>query len=623
MRGIHLSRRHTGVATAVIGLVLAGCSARESETANTTGTLNLGSLPAAEAWVDGKPAGTTPLAVSLPAGRHELVLKQVGFTERRESLVVEAGAVGAFEATLDPISADDLDAVRQIAASLGVTVDPYQAPEMHRGGSFDGGVSLLFPRNDVRREGLVAFRVDVTAAYDGKGWLEFRKGKTSLYRSRFTPETLVTNGRIPAEVASVLRTGDTVTWGIWFDDGRKPVTAQFEVVNKPAATKKLTELASDKRLLRLPATVRAQLEADVLQNYRLYSEALARLLVNRSLEKDGTLSYQGIVSCLRRLDLEDTALFAEAAALSVGKGVGLRAGGEIASVAAPRLTATPGRVTPPVAPRATPLRPAPGAPTGSATPPPPTPPAGDTDGTTPPPTMPPAARDPLRPDPVAQAQHEASELAERADLANAAATTAAQAATNAQNAATAANDAANAARLALQGSPDDPAARAAVEAAEQAAAQANQQANQAALDAQSAAAAAARAADQAQQAEARARRMAAAVPPSLRPTPTPVPPVNPVKPPVVPPVVPPAPPAPPANEQAINTAREALDSARLANDAAHAAFVQAQMAAQDSPDDPALRLAADAAREAANLSDQRMAAASAALEALLTPPAPR
>ena len=42
--------------------------------------------------MDGKPAGSTPLAVPLSAGRHEVVLKQAGFSEHRETLDVAAGA---------------------------------------------------------------------------------------------------------------------------------------------------------------------------------------------------------------------------------------------------------------------------------------------------------------------------------------------------------------------------------------------------------------------------------------------------------------------------------------------------------------------------------------------------
>ncbi len=115
-----------------------------------------------------------------------------------------------------------------------------------------------------------------------------------------------------------MKTGDTVTWGVYFTDSRKPITAQFEIVAKPTATKKLAELQADRRLALQPVALRQQLEAEVLQNYRLYSEALVRLLNIHAADKESTVPYGGIVSCLRRLDLEDTALFTEAASKAVG-----------------------------------------------------------------------------------------------------------------------------------------------------------------------------------------------------------------------------------------------------------------------------------------------------------------
>ena len=315
-----------------IGLFLAGCGAPASGTSSSAGTVNLTSLPAAEAWVDGKAAGSTPLAVCLPEGRHEIVLKQAGFSEVRQTLDVGAGTVGAVDATLEAIDPTNLDTVRQIASAYGVTVDPYQAPELHRGAEVDRGVALLFPRNDIRKEGLTTFRADVTPAYDGTGWIEFHKGKTVLFRQKFSPEKLVTMANVPAAVSKAVKVGDSVTWGIYYEDGRKPVTAQFEVVSKPAAAKKLAEIASDKRLTRQPKILRLELESEALQNYRLYSEALMKLLEGREIDKDSTLPYTGIVACLRRLDLEDSALFTESAGRAPSTASKLRGGSELASV---------------------------------------------------------------------------------------------------------------------------------------------------------------------------------------------------------------------------------------------------------------------------------------------------
>ncbi len=172
-----------GAAVVAAGLLVTGCGARSGGDGNANSTVNLSSLPAAEAWVDGKSEGSTPLAVPLAPGRHELVLKQAGFAEHRQTLDVAAGAVASVDATLQPLDPMDPDAVRLVAAAYGVTVEPFRAPEVHRGAASIGGVSLLFPRNDVRKEGLAGYRIDVTPAYEGGGWLEFRKGKTSLYRA--------------------------------------------------------------------------------------------------------------------------------------------------------------------------------------------------------------------------------------------------------------------------------------------------------------------------------------------------------------------------------------------------------------------------------------------------------
>ncbi len=352
------------------GLLVAACGAQPASENGATGTLNLSSLPAAEVWIDGKAMGTTPVSVALAGGAHEVVLKQAGFSEHRETVEVAPGAVSALDATLPIVDAGDPDAVRQLASAFGVTVEPFRAPELSRGSASDRGVALLYPRNDVRKEGLSSFRVDVTPAYDASGYLEFRKGKTSLWRTKFEPATLVTTTDVPAQVIEALKVGDTVTWGVWFDDGRKPITAQFELVNKPAATKKLADIAADKRLARQPAAVRQQLEAEVLQNYRLYTEALVRLLDLRAADKDNLMPCNGIVACLRRLELEDTGLYTEAASKAVSRISKSRAGsgaGVSAGNARPAPAVQPGGAVPPASAGAPPAPPAP-APTPTPTP---------------------------------------------------------------------------------------------------------------------------------------------------------------------------------------------------------------------------------------------------------------
>jgi serine/threonine-protein kinase len=57
------------------------------------GSLSVNALPWAEVEIDGRPAGTTPLAnLSLPIGSHEIVWKNPQLGERRRTVAVTAGA---------------------------------------------------------------------------------------------------------------------------------------------------------------------------------------------------------------------------------------------------------------------------------------------------------------------------------------------------------------------------------------------------------------------------------------------------------------------------------------------------------------------------------------------------
>lgn len=55
------------------------------------GTLSINALPWAEVWVDGKPAGETPIGnLSLPIGNHELLFRHPEFGEQRKTVTVGA-----------------------------------------------------------------------------------------------------------------------------------------------------------------------------------------------------------------------------------------------------------------------------------------------------------------------------------------------------------------------------------------------------------------------------------------------------------------------------------------------------------------------------------------------------
>jgi len=646
MVSLRSGKRSARIAVTGFGIALAACSGSSDGVASPQGTVNLTCLPAAEAWVDGKAAGTTPLAVTLCEGHHDVVLRQAGFAERKESLDLAAGAVCAVDATLDALDPTNVDTVRQIASAFGVTVDPFQAPELHRGAEADRGVALMYPRNDVRREGLTTYRADVTPAYDGTGWLEFHKGKTVLYRERFVPEKLVTTSNVPAAVSKSVKVGDRVTWGVYFQDERKPITAEFEVVAKPAAAKKIAEIEGDRRLARQPKVLRLALEAEALQNYRLYSEALMKLLESRELDKDSTTPYTGIVSCLRRLDLDDTALFTEAASRVIGRASNLRGGGELASRSTPRPVSKPSS-----APASSPASKGAGfgstggLPSRAGPSPAPTPTPSDDAGT---PSGPDASGTPSMnpaPDRSSLLRQEADHLARVAAEEKQMADKAAGDAAAAKAAADAAKLAADTARAAIpaEGGPDaDVAARAALEA-EQAALNAEEAARVAAARAAELAAHAARAADAATHAgnlatpsdlpTTQTPSPVAGTSPTPTPTPTPAPsptptpptnaaPSHPVlpTPPLAPPIgVDPATPATEAQNAAVLAATTAFATAQTAARDAQAAFEAAQQAANESPDDADKRAAVETARSAAELALQRAADARAALDRLTGP----
>ena len=602
MRGFQLWGRSATFAATGFTFLIAGCGGHEAVGTRAVGTVNLASLPAAEVWVDGKASGATPMAVSLAEGKHEIVLKQSGFLEHRETLDIASGAIARVDASLDPIDVTDTDTVRQIASAFGVTVDPTSAPELHRGGATEQGVALLFPRNDVRKEGLSTFRCDVTPAYDGTGWIEFHKGKTVLSRQRFEPDTLVTTAKIPVSVMRALKTGDTVTWGIFYEDGRRAVTAKFEVVSKPAAAKKLLEIESDTRLAHQPLVLRLQVAAEALQNYRLYSEALMKLLESRATDKESTLPYSGIVSCLRRLDLEDTALYTESAGKVVGQISGLRGKGEIASVATGHVKLTPHAAAPTRG-----STPAPGLPVRSSGATPPAPTETPSDEPTPPADANPAT--PPGPNGATLLRGDADRMAAIAANEAKAAEDAAAAQVAAQARLAEANQAADAAREAANGSPTPESV--ATEAA-------RAEASAAALDAQLAATNAAdrakHAADTAAAADLRAKLAAEATPaaPGL-----PVMPTSPVMPgspgaPVVP-VAPVATPAVGGADLLIAAASAKAQVAQLAAQTAATAAETAEADATASPDDVEKRTAADAARLASDRAIESATAAQAEL----------
>ena len=86
----------------------------------------------------------------------------------------------------------------------------------------------------------------------GDGFIEFKKGRKTLYREPFSPDYEVTVMAIPEEVRDALKTNDKVTWGITFNDRRKGITTKFKVVKKGQVERKLEKLQKSKHFRRQP-----------------------------------------------------------------------------------------------------------------------------------------------------------------------------------------------------------------------------------------------------------------------------------------------------------------------------------------------------------------------------------
>ena len=94
---------------AVLGVVRWRHRAGASAVANPPGALRVTAHPWAEIWVDGQNLETTPLAraLPLPAGAHEVVLKNPYFADERRPLVITGGVTSP----LDVVMSKPLDAV--------------------------------------------------------------------------------------------------------------------------------------------------------------------------------------------------------------------------------------------------------------------------------------------------------------------------------------------------------------------------------------------------------------------------------------------------------------------------------------------------------------------------------
>lgn len=339
-------------AAAVFLLVLAlgGCGA-EAPVAGSA-TVEVASLPTGQVWVDGVERGTTPLTLTLGSGSHELTIKQDGFADHASKLDLASGATEKVDVALVVSDAENPAALARLASAYEIEIEPFEAPEQHRGKARSEPAILLWPHKDVRLSGLTTFAIEAGEAYDGTMRLEFRDGKEVLYSEAFDPETSTTVGSIPQAVLDHVKPGSKITWGLFNADSNKgAIKGTFEVVNHPKADRKLEKLASDRAVARQSAIVRELLVAKTLENYRLYTEALIKGLEIIDANPDSTQPYQGIVSVLRRMDGEGSRLWTVASQFVSGAGRNRTSAtnGGLQGLVTPTMRTSPVGSAPPIA----------------------------------------------------------------------------------------------------------------------------------------------------------------------------------------------------------------------------------------------------------------------------------
>lgn len=206
----------------------------------------------------------------------------------------------------------DYNNPKELAAALSAlgVETPAVEPITPERGVVDGLAFPTWPSGDVRKAGLRTFRVDVSPSFDGKAFLKFFQGKKELYSAPFEPSKTTTVETIPAVVVESLKTGDRVTWGVYFDKkSAKPITLDFTIVDKASAAKKVGEIDANKGLTVLGRMIT---KAQALKNYSFLSEALMTYVEIVKTDDSITSVYADMVDCLRRLKLKNTPLFQDA-----------------------------------------------------------------------------------------------------------------------------------------------------------------------------------------------------------------------------------------------------------------------------------------------------------------------
>lgn len=260
---------------------------------------------------------TKRFAAVLVAGVAGLAPTLAGCGQTEPSKSTNQGA--STSSSTEPVSSTaslpdsiDYNNPKELAAALSAlgVETPAVEPITPERGVVDGLAFPTWPSGDVRKAGLKTFRVDVSPSFDGKAFLKFFQGKKELYSAPFEPAKTTTVETIPAVVVESLKSGDRVTWGVYFDKkGAKPLTLDFTIVDKAPAAKKVAEIDGNKGLTALGRMIT---KAQALKNYSFLSEALMTYVEIVKTDDSITSVYADMVDCLRRLKLKNTPLFQDA-----------------------------------------------------------------------------------------------------------------------------------------------------------------------------------------------------------------------------------------------------------------------------------------------------------------------
>jgi len=194
----------------------------------------------------------------------------------------------------------DRDELAIVSRFTGETLRRFDEPRVHRGAASAKPIALLWPRGDVRKEGLGTFAVDVGADFAG-GRISFRIGERVLYEAEFDPENVAAVVPIPPSVREAVACGDEVAWAVVDRGGSVVEEARFTLVAVPAAETALRALAARPYVASLPLHVRAAIRSRELASHGLFTEALAEAIAAGRAEPGYVPAQRRLVEALRGL----------------------------------------------------------------------------------------------------------------------------------------------------------------------------------------------------------------------------------------------------------------------------------------------------------------------------------